>query len=110
MMEAGAFGKAMHEALLEGWPETWNAADANPIADIQRAIYAMDKAALKVLDDMRSDDPHMDAILSMRHLPMADKRIFIERDVEPAGRRYGPYDADPHTKGRRRRFRNQRRT
>ena len=90
--------------------QDWNSSGANPIADIQRAIYAMDRAALNVLDDMRSHDPRMDAILALRRLPMTDKRVFIEQDPEPAGRRYGPYDADPHTKGRRRRFSNQRRT
>lgn len=38
------------------------------------------------------------------------KDIFIASEPPPPGVRYGPYDADPHTKGRRRRFRTQRRT
>lgn len=34
----------------------------------------------------------------------------MEREPMPNARRYGPYDADPHLKGRRRRFRKQRKT
>lgn len=61
---------------------------------------------------MRFHDLEIDQVLGQGRLRGDELRALklTEIDPERTGRRYGPYDADPHTKGRRRRFRTQRRT
>lgn len=70
-----------------------------PEVDMQRALYASDF----VLWD---ETVEMKGVVTMDEL----KAALGPMEPEPVGRRYGPYDADPHMKGRRRRFRKQRKT
>lgn len=85
---------------------------------VDRETVARLRAAKQAVSDMTYPDGMnldrrtidmlaLEQAISPGRLQAHDLAVF---EPEPTGPRYGPYDADPHTKGRRRRFRPQRRT
>lgn len=105
------------------WPERWNAADADPIEDIRRlcGVFGdMTKSPPRSsVDDVRRAIEDVKRAYELQATQLFYGQRLTDEDFShldklealppaPAGKRYGPYDADPHTKGRRRRFRTQR--
>ena len=82
----------------------------NDPREVGRELFIRVEKAREQLHNMRYDDPLVDQLLGRGRL-ITDESHFLKMvEVEPerVSRRYGPYDADPHLKGRRRRFRKQR--
>ncbi len=86
------------EMSSEGWPERWNAADASPLEELKSLQRPFDEPI---------EDARLTYRLQAAHYADAFDKLTVIVPA-PTGKRYGPYDADPHTKGRRRRFRTQR--
>lgn len=104
----------------EIWADNVDAASEmkNAILDRARILAALTELNAMTLPDeiILTDDTHemMSRLLAPHQLGgrlTEDElySVFVPRDP-PSGKRYGPYDADPHTKGRRKRFRPQRRS